>query len=85
MLDSPRGWVFRQCVILTAFIQLGCKSSLGLPLILALILSTDPIAGSGLLKFDQFPTAFILWPPPHKVQMHETHSKASLVPTLLCA
>lgn len=43
-----------------AFVELGCKSSLGLALILTLLLSTDLLVGSGLLKSDQLSTAFIL-------------------------
>lgn len=85
MLASPRCWVFQQCAILTAFRQLGYKSSLGLPLILALLLSTDAIVGSRLLKSDQFPIAFILWSAPYKVQVHKSHSKAPFAPTLACA
>lgn len=78
ILNSPRCRVFQQCTIFMAFVELGCKSSLGLALILTLLLSTDLLVGSGLLKSDQLSTAFILWPcPQHLLQICLTHKENS--------
>lgn len=73
--------LFQQCTILMALVELGCKSSLGLPLILALLLSPDLPVGSGLLKSDQLSAAFILWLcPQHLLQICLTQKG----PSFLC-
>lgn len=55
-------WILH--AVLTTFIQLGCELSLGLPLTLESLLSTDPAVGKRLLKSNQVLTAFSFWPPP---------------------
>lgn len=60
-------WILH--AVLTTFIQLGCELSLGLPLMLESLLSTDPAVGKRVLKSNQVLTAFSFWPPPPKVQV----------------